>query len=304
MAYIYKISNSVNDKVYVGKTTVSIMSRWRQHKCAASCKENKCKSKLYSAMRKYGKEKFYIDIIEECENDCADERERYWIEQLDSVRNGYNITTGGDGHGVIDVYDEREILALWKDGKMQNEINKITGVSVKVVKRILYKSGVTRDEIISRQSNYFRKIYGKPVYSYDLNGAFISAYKSIQEASIDTGVHPSTIGHIINGRDESSNGFTFRDYKKDNIEFVRTVFPKAKRVFRYDLNGVYIDEFPSFLSAATSVGLKDAHSIAKSCNNHKTICAGYQWRYFKADKIDAADLSDGRHLSRKNTNMR
>ena len=53
---------------------------------------------LYKAFKKYGIEHFYIEEIEEVENDLLDEREKYWINKENSlVPNGYNIDKGGQG---------------------------------------------------------------------------------------------------------------------------------------------------------------------------------------------------------------
>ena len=64
MAYIYKIINDMNQKIYVGKTEFSIEKRFKEH-CADVFKERNEKRPLYSAMRKYGIEHFHIELIEE-----------------------------------------------------------------------------------------------------------------------------------------------------------------------------------------------------------------------------------------------
>ena len=76
MGFIYKISNTVNSKKYIGLTTNSIEHRFKQHKYKS--KTSDCL--LYMAMRKYGVDKFYIEQIEECDNTLLKEKERYWID--------------------------------------------------------------------------------------------------------------------------------------------------------------------------------------------------------------------------------
>ena len=96
MGFIYKVTNDINSKVYIGQTKFSVGIRWKQHL-------NKCRSKsfvnrpLYNAITKYGEEHFKAEEIEECSNELLNEREKYWIEYYDSYRNGYNATLGGDG---------------------------------------------------------------------------------------------------------------------------------------------------------------------------------------------------------------
>jgi group I intron endonuclease len=57
MAYIYVIKNDINDKVYVGKTTLKIQERFKEHlrDYKKTLKEHR---PLYSAMKKYGEEHF------------------------------------------------------------------------------------------------------------------------------------------------------------------------------------------------------------------------------------------------------
>ncbi len=99
MAYIYQIQNDINNKIYIGKTEFAIQKRFKEH-CSDAFKRKNEKRPLYSAMRKYGIEHFHITLIEETDN--PNEREIYWIEKLQSFKNGYNATTGGDGKKYLD----------------------------------------------------------------------------------------------------------------------------------------------------------------------------------------------------------
>lgn len=65
MAYIYKIYNDINDKLYIGKTMhINIEKRFKEH-CRDALKTRNDNRPLYRAMRKYGVDKFHIAIIEE-----------------------------------------------------------------------------------------------------------------------------------------------------------------------------------------------------------------------------------------------
>ena len=101
MPYIYKITNSINGKIYIGKTLQSIEERWKEH-CRDCTKSRVEKRPLYEAMNKYGKENFSIELVEECEESVLNEREVFWIEYYGSFKNGYNATIGGDGRPYID----------------------------------------------------------------------------------------------------------------------------------------------------------------------------------------------------------
>lgn len=88
---IYQITNVVNSKFYIGKTSKTLQERFQRH----CYNHQKQKTHLYNAMRKYGVDKFNIEIIEILEEtNSANEREIYWIETL---KPHYNMTIGGDG---------------------------------------------------------------------------------------------------------------------------------------------------------------------------------------------------------------
>lgn len=55
---IYKITNLINGKVYIGQTTQPIEKRFKSH-----CYKDGC-TKLYNAMKKYGKSNFSIELLE------------------------------------------------------------------------------------------------------------------------------------------------------------------------------------------------------------------------------------------------
>ena len=91
--YIYKISNDINDKLYIGQTS-NIYQRFLKHKSVAKLKTDT--NPMYKDMNLYGFEHFNIYILEECEESEADNKEKYWIKHLNTlIPNGYNILSGG-----------------------------------------------------------------------------------------------------------------------------------------------------------------------------------------------------------------
>ena len=87
MGYIYQIVNDINEKVYVGKTELTIEKRWKQH-LRDSKKENIKNRPLYKAINKYGEEHFHISILEECNTKDLSEREIYWVDKLEAFTKG------------------------------------------------------------------------------------------------------------------------------------------------------------------------------------------------------------------------
>ena len=94
---IYKLTNIVNNKCYIGLTSREFSIRWQEHikKLVEGEHENK---HLQRAWNKYGSENFIFEVIEEVENPyLLPQREIYWIDYFDSYYNGYNETLGGEG---------------------------------------------------------------------------------------------------------------------------------------------------------------------------------------------------------------
>lgn len=112
---IYKITNNINNKCYIGKSS-NIEERFQYHKKRYK-NEKEWDKPLYKAFRKYGIENFSFEIIEEIEDyeHKSNEQEKYWIQYFNCYGDqGYNATIGGDGG--ITVNNPRE-----KYGKLTNE---------------------------------------------------------------------------------------------------------------------------------------------------------------------------------------
>ena len=116
--FIYKITNDINDKVYIGKTLSSIEKRFQEHK-KDSTRPQMENRPLYRAMNKYGCDHFQIELIEEAAIEILSQREEYWIAFYHSYENGYNATKGGDGKQL---YDYDAIVAGFLSGKLINDL--------------------------------------------------------------------------------------------------------------------------------------------------------------------------------------
>lgn len=173
MAYIYQIINDINNKIYIGKTEFSIDKRFKEH-CSDAFKERNEKRPLYSAMRKYGIEHFHIELIEETDN--PEEREKYWIEQKQSFKKGYNATLGGDGKKYLD-YDL--IIASYKEIKSVKDTAISLGISSDSVSNILRANNIS----IITSSEVIQKKYGKVVNMYDLQNTFLKTFPSVNAAA-------------------------------------------------------------------------------------------------------------------------
>jgi group I intron endonuclease len=189
LAYIYKITNDVNNKIYIGKTEFSIEKRFKEH-CKDAFRECCEKRPLYSAMKKYGINHFHIELIEETNE--PEEREKYWIEYFGSFKYGYNATVGGDGKKYLD-YDL--VVATYNElQEIQATANKLN-ISRDSVRNILQNNQV---KIKNSQEINLNK-YGNVINQYDLQGNYLNTYPSAHAAATAIkGVNhsPGVVSHI------------------------------------------------------------------------------------------------------------
>ena len=208
--FIYKITNKINGKSYIGKTTFSIQKRFQEH-LNDSLKERNEKRPLYDAIRKYGKENFFISLVEECDINNLSSREIYWINYYDTFSNGYNATIGGDG---AILYDYNIILEDYQKGLLIKDIADKFGCCPETVSHILTVCGEdTSKNHINKLSNKVKAISLKSSKEYYFNSQ-TEAAKWLKEnnytkaKSINGIVY--NIGRTIKGVDNRKAAYGFK----------------------------------------------------------------------------------------------
>ena len=89
--WIYKITNVQNNKIYIGQTIRPIQDRFHRH--INDALNNILDTHFARAIRKYGKDNFIIEQIDQAQTqDELNKKEQYWIQYYNSVQNGYNET--------------------------------------------------------------------------------------------------------------------------------------------------------------------------------------------------------------------
>ncbi len=122
---VYKITNKINGKIYIGQTIRSISVRWARHildaKGGSPCH-------FHRAIQKYGAQSFVVDVIcSTTEIDTLGDLERLWIKKLNSLSpNGYNMTEGGDGGlpGFEHTEETKALMSAKAMGRPQSEETK------------------------------------------------------------------------------------------------------------------------------------------------------------------------------------
>ena len=140
--FIYKITNKLNNKVYIGQTIQKPIERFYQH-CAKKCDKYILNMVIHKAIFKYGKDNFTFEVIEEVPKQQLNEREEYWIKYYNSYTDGYNSTKGGQkGNKPFKDIDNKTIIEQYQQGKSLRTIGKMFNVDKATVKSILIRNNI------------------------------------------------------------------------------------------------------------------------------------------------------------------
>lgn len=160
-------------------------------------------------MNKYGIEHFSIKLLEECEISILEQREQFWIDELNTYHYGYNATLGGDGKLL---YDYGLFVDDYNEGMLVQEIAAKYGCTGSTVTKALHLNNI--DGHINDRNRRKNK-----VYQYDKNNNFIQKFESQRDAArylINQG-HQGTItsiatniGRALKGTRKSAEGFIWR----------------------------------------------------------------------------------------------
>ena len=225
MGIIYKVTNKITGKIYVGQTTKDLNQRWRQHinEANEAIDGHRQSFPLFHRMIiKYKEENFIPEIIEECDDLKLDIRERYWISFFNSNNDGYNSTIGGQeifkekithGSKVVQYTIEDVYLATYSSA--QEAANAINIHPSNIRKNC---NGLTKscggfkwkwEEETKKREEYKKEERKKnrKVCQYDLKGVLVKEYNSVKEAAEENLISKSGIYNCCCGKQKISGGF-------------------------------------------------------------------------------------------------
>lgn len=140
--FIYKITNKINNKVYIGQTTKTVRERWLRHMSDAI--SGRLDTKFACAIRKYGVENFSVETIDTAESkEELDQKEIYWIHFYDSIKTGYNSVEGGGDTNTYQYKTDEEMEVI----KEKIRQTKIGGKNPNATK-IKAKNVLTGEELV------------------------------------------------------------------------------------------------------------------------------------------------------------
>ena len=148
MYYIYKATNTINGKFYIGRCVGEIKEREYKHWWYATNKQSN--APFSNALRKYGRDAFKWEMVEECLYENVGEREIYWIKELKSQ---YNATLGGDG-GRLGVPCPEHVKEATRQSRIIKVRDKTTGKEYNSMKDAEADTGILVSSI-SRSVNKY-----------------------------------------------------------------------------------------------------------------------------------------------------
>lgn len=220
---IYKITNKINGKVYIGQTVQDLKERWYGHcRAVSNC------TAIARAMKKYGKENFTIEQIDKADNlEDLNKKEMKWIFKLNSMNRsiGYNLTTGGMNaipseetkqkmRGPRPHVSEKQKgrkLTLFTKAKMsQAHLGKVFSSTTreKLSKAL---TGIKRNKsTLKKLSDAHKK---QPIRCIQTNQIYLSAV----DAACDLKIKLGNIYEVLKKRRKTVGGFSFV-YEVDNVQ--------------------------------------------------------------------------------------
>lgn len=225
MIGIYKITNLINGKTYIGQS-IDIKRRFWDHRCVS----HESNRHLKHALKKYGKENFKYEVLEECQESELDDRERYYIETL---KPEYNVTNGGQDslrrypkevRKKISERSKRQWDNMTDEERQHRISHNLTGhrrgytmseeTKAKLRDKNLGKKQSPETIEKRRQTMLEKKRNG---YKHD-NSSHMKkvkcietgeVFKSVKDAAESIGAAPNSVSSMLKGRQKTVRGFHF-----------------------------------------------------------------------------------------------
>lgn len=282
---IYKLTNTVNNKIYIGGTSDTLDFRFHRHVLKSIGGSD---YPLHKAIREFGEEAFTRNIIEECHSlEQMNQREAYWIASLSSTNPdiGYNVKPGGGirlqsieskikiGNAHRGKISEKRtpILQYTDTGNFIAEYPSITDASE--------KNSLDRSQIIRS----LKKEYTKP----SKKNPYIWIYKS-EMADIAVNINPADYYKDLDYKPQITEKCRSKS-KSFNNNLTEIVTPVAQ----YSLDGKLLNKYYSLAEAYRSTGVSSAtiRKFLKDSNYIDTLKRKDKIKYiWKACAKDDPDI--------------
>lgn len=305
--HIYKITNLINKKIYIGLSTYDGHERWDKHRYNATKKSN---HHLDRAIFKYGKNNFKYQVIEKVPFQKGikflESREIHFIHKHKSYLPdiGYNKSLGGNvnvGKVVTDIQRKRvkksqknlKVISYDLDGFYLKTYDSLfdaaedNDVSISAIHHVLNKKNRSSSKKQWRTflNNKFKKKIEKfnkintrqmiPIYQWSKEGEFIKKHLAKDRAVKDTGVHLSSINRVLQGLHPFAGGFhwTLSPKLANKPKKKITSGPTEKRkkfINVYNQKGKYLETIKGLENTARKYGVPSSE-ISKCLVGNKSV---------------------------------
>lgn len=294
MYYIYKATNKINNKIYIGKTN-NLERRIKEHQN----KKNQTNCLFYRAIKKYGIKNFDWKIIDIIEDNKANEREKYWINYYNSYyknknSNGYNMTIGGDGGNgnskKIAIYNLQGELLNVLDSvslvKKEYKINNTSDISKICKSKKGMRNGyifryVEKNEIKKQINPYIKLTRSKrKVYQLNKKKEIINKFNSISEAAKKTNTCRTSLIGCLNGYYKTANNYIWvyeENIKTKNKINVEINAYKNDKILKLSTDKKIIDYYSNCSEAARKNNIKNYKNINKALKSKTHFSNGFLW---------------------------
>lgn len=289
MKSIYKITNKVDNKIYIGKTTKSIQKRFREHiveanrykNCIDQGQQFEYESRLYPAMIKYGYDNFKIEEVELLnESDDINEKEIFYIRFYNSLNPdvGYNISAGGLGGPLFAGHHHTQEMkikqSLVQSGKKwyNNGTDEIMILKGRDVPNGFVPGRIYQGKVGAENPRFGKPgtLLGKPMSTQTkqkLSETKKRIYKDRKTIWINDGIQEYQID--LNSQSIPDNCTLGRLYR---------LRKNMKPVIMMDLNENILAEFNSISDAGKISGILIG-SIQACCVGRTKTAGGYKWKF-------------------------
>lgn len=311
---IYKISNKINGKVYIGQTKQGFNKRYiakgkgieRVYNYYKKCSLNNqyVNDYLMNSINKYGLKSFEInetldfafskkelDIKEEC-----------WVNIYNSFKNGYNCTKGGDGvkglegelnpscKRVVQLDLEGNYIKTWN---YMNEVGKELGIYQASSCSLGYQKTAggyifvaeekyIKDDYVFQPPKWKIRNDVKKVVQISLYGEYIKTFENETESAKELNLDSHNISACCVGHSKSTGGFMFmfKEIYKENKNNIKPCDSKTnpKVIVQVSLEGEYIKTWYGSSNIEREIGVNES-GIVSCCKGKSISAGGYQWFY-------------------------
>lgn len=231
---IYKVTNTINNKVYIGQTIKTLNERKYYHYYRAKNEPEITRTHFINAIRKYGENVFIWEQIDSANSkEELNEKEQYWINYYNSINYGYNIQKGGSLKGnesdkFAQMCGSKPFLAFKVNGEFLGEfINKAefsrhfniasTHITDMVKNRMISCNGIIAidkenfsEELLKERIQKSKQTF-RPFIAINLNTfEKIGPFNSMKECKEKLKLKNNHIGEILKGKRKSQEGYTFK----------------------------------------------------------------------------------------------